>query len=194
MDIWGGSFFQNCGRSARASQISEKKERKKRAHSSRVVGRLCGWEAVAECSDGRSEGIGEGLGRFGGICELRAVAGRGGALGARHFHCFPSDSSGVAGAARREWGAVRVCSLGAWWWAGPLWGIVAVVAVAGRGGEDCFSLVTFPADSLGVAGTARRERFQSAPSAWWSWRGSRPLYSRHLLSNNISKIMDDARP
>jgi hypothetical protein len=27
------------------------------AHSSRVIGRLCGWEAVAECSEGPSEGL-----------------------------------------------------------------------------------------------------------------------------------------
>jgi hypothetical protein len=47
--------------------------------------------------------------------------------------------------------------------------IIAVVAVAGRGGEECFLFIVFPADSLGVSGAARRERFQSAPSTWWSW-------------------------
>jgi hypothetical protein len=34
-----------------------REERALVAHSSRVVGRLCGWEAVAECSEGRSEGL-----------------------------------------------------------------------------------------------------------------------------------------
>jgi hypothetical protein len=47
--------------------------------------------------------------------------------------------------------------------------IIAVVAVAGRRGEDCFLFIVFPADSLGVAGASRRERSQSAPSTWWSW-------------------------
>jgi hypothetical protein len=111
---------------------------------------------------------GKGLGRFGGICELRADAGRGGEVLVL-FTVSPLTAQ-VSPELRAESGERFECARGG---LGEgldrCGGIIAVVAVAGRRGEDCFLFVVFPADSLGVAGAARREQFQSSPSTWWSW-------------------------
>jgi hypothetical protein len=116
-------------------------------HSSRVVGwlcgALCGWEAVAEWSEGVARGC-EGLGRFGGICELRADAGRGGEVLVL-FTVSPLTAQ-VLPELRAESGERFECARGG---LGEgldrCAGIIAVVAVAGRGGEDCFFFIVFPA-------------------------------------------------
>ena len=123
---------------------------------------------------GPQRGVDEGLGRFGGICELRADAGRGGEV----FVLFTVSplTDQVSPELRAESGKRFECARGGLGGGLDRCGdIIAVVAVAGRGGEDCFLFTVFPADSIGVGGAARRERFQSAPSTWWFWRGSGPL-------------------
>jgi hypothetical protein len=127
---------------------------------------------------GPQRGVGEGLGSFGGICELQADAGRGGEV--LVLLTVSPLTAQVSPELRAESGERFECARG-----GLVegldrcGGVIAVVAVAGRGGEDCFLFIVFPADCSGVAGAARRERFQRAPSTWWSWRGSGPLYG-HL--------------
>ena len=116
----------------------------------------------------------QGAGPLWGICELRAVAGRGGEVLVLFIVSPLTDQ--VSPELRAESGKRFECARGGLGGGLDRCGdIIAVVAVAGRGGEDCFLFTVFPADSIGVGGAARRERFQSAPSTWWFWRGSGPL-------------------
>ena len=80
-------------------------------------------------------GFGEGMGRFGGICETAQVSLEQRDPSGERFegtHGGPGEGLGRFG------------------------GTYAVVAVAGRGGVNSFFFFTvFPADSLGVAAAAR---------------------------------------
>ena len=117
---------------------------------------------------GPQRGVDEGLGRFGGICELRADAGRGGEVLVL-FTVSPLPDQ-VSPEQLAEGGERFECARGGLGEGLDRRGdIIAVVAVAGRGGEECFLFIVFPADCLGVAGASRRERFQSSPSTLWSW-------------------------